>query len=377
MSDLNAIVAAFAGQAAYCQAHDSPFTARLLHGAVAALGRDEPCLDPLRTWAGDPKADVVPLRFAAALHALVLSGVAPALAAVYPPHGDATDDATLWSTARAALAEHPDVLAAYLAFPPQTNEVGRSAILLGGLLTAVAMQPQPLPLRLLELGASAGLNLRWDRYRYQLGSLAWPGDDVMVAGPQLCPDWRGAAPPSAPLRVVERSGCDREPVDIGRDDERLRLRAYVWADQVDRLQRLEAALAGAASMPVTVDRADAAAWIEPQLASPAPGALTVVYHSIFWNYLDAAAQARITRAITDAGARATPAAPLAWLRFELDDTVSAARLTLSLWPGMQDLLLAEADAHAHHVIWHGMPGRRAAPSPATPSPTIGGLGESA
>jgi hypothetical protein len=379
VSDSNAVVAAFAAQAAYCRAHGSPFTARLLYCAVEALGRDEPELEPLRRWSGDPRSDVVPLRFAAALHALVLSGSAPALAAVYPPHGDGADDATLWSTARAALSDHPDVLATYLARPPQTNEVGRSAILLGGFLTVVAMLPQPLPLRLLELGASAGLNLRWDRYRYRLGDLAWPGEGVMVgaAAPQLSPEWMGAAPPIVPLRVIERAGCDREPVDIGRDDERLRLRAYVWADQADRLRRPDAALATAATVPAAVDRADADAWIERRLAAPAPGALTVVYHSIFWNYLDAAAQQRITRAIDAAGSRASDAAPLAWLRFELDAAASAARLTLSLWPGPRDRVLAEADAHAHRVIWRATPDIPVGPSPAGPSPTIGRLGEPA
>lgn len=353
MADLHAIVAAFAAQVDYCRTHGSPFTARLLHGAASALQQDEPCLQDVRAWQGDPGADVLPLRLAAALHALVLSGVAPDLAAVYPGRGASVDDATLWALTRAALLDHPHVLAAYLGRPPQTNEVGRSAILLSGFLAAVDLLPAPLPLRLLELGASAGLNLRWDRYRYRLGALDWAGHGAGSA-PQLVPAWQGPAPPSVPLRVLERVGCDREPVDIGRDDERLRLRAYVWADQVDRLQRLEAALAVAAAMPVTVDRADADAWIEQRLAAAAPGALTVVYHSIFWNYLDAAAQARISRTITAAGARATPAAPLAWLRFELSDTgPAAARLTLSLWPGPQDQVLAEADAHARQILWHG------------------------
>lgn len=353
MADPHAVVAAFAGQVDYCQAHGSPFTARLLRGAAAALEQGDPCLQGVRSWRGDPRADVLPLRLAATLHALVLSGVAPDLAAVYPGRGASVDDASLWALARAALVNHPDVLAAYLGRPPQTNEVGRSAILLGGFLAVVDLLPTLLPLRLLELGASAGLNLQWHRYRYRLGALDW-AEDGAGSAPQLVPAWQGPAPPLVPLRVVERAGCDREPVDIGRADERLRLRAYVWADQVDRLQRLEAALAVAAATPVAVDRADAEAWIEQRLASPAPGVLTVVYHSIFWNYLDAAAQARITRTIAAAGARATPAAPLAWLRFELaDGAAAAARLTLSLWPGPQDQVLAEADAHARQITWHG------------------------
>jgi hypothetical protein len=152
---------------------------------------------------------------------------------------------------------------------------------------------------------------------------------------------------------MSRAGCDREPIDIRDPGERLRLRAYVWADQSERLQRLDAALAVAMALPIRVERADADEWIERQLAEPVRGTLTVVYHSIFWNYLDAAAQRRIADAVHAAGVRATTDAPLAWLRFELDGTQLTARLTWSQWPGPRDILLAEADAHARSIRWLG------------------------
>lgn len=355
MVDPQAVIRAFAAQAMYCDAHGSPFTARLMRGVGEGLAQDDPWLQPLRDWPGDPRADVLPLRVAGALHALVLAGRAPALAAVYPGGAEAGDEAALWPRARAAWASHPEWFAAFLARPPQTNETGRAAALLGGFLTAASWLPEPRPLRLLELGASAGLNLHWDRFRYAFEP-GWHWPDAWTettAAPRLAPQWEGVFPPRLPLQVISRAGCDREPIDIRDPDERLRLRAYVWADQSERLQRLDTALAVAAAFPVYVERADADEWIERQLAEPASGTLTVVYHSIFWNYLDAAAQRRIADAIRAAGARATDEAPLAWLRFELDDTQAQAHLVWSQWPGPQDELLAEADAHARRIRWHG------------------------
>ena len=57
----------------------------------------------------------------------------------------------------------------------QTNEVGRSAPLSAAMnyLTVTA----GLPLRLLEVGASAGLNLWMDRYFVQAGAAGWGPPD--------------------------------------------------------------------------------------------------------------------------------------------------------------------------------------------------------
>src|SRR5438045_2256767 len=70
-----------------------------------------------------------------------------------------------------------------------------------------------LPLRCFEVGASAGLNLYWDRFRYELGDVATWGDP---ASPVVCPaDWNGPLPPlDAPIRVIERAACDRRPSDL-------------------------------------------------------------------------------------------------------------------------------------------------------------------
>src|SRR5690606_1800740 len=135
----------------------------------------------------------------------------------------------------------------------QTNEVGRSAALAGGFAEVQARTG--LPLRVLELGASAGLNLRFDRYAYDTGHV--------VAGDPTSPVrfervWEGSPPPlPARFEVAERRGCDRDPIDPTSDEGRLTLRSYVWADQLDRLARLDAALRVAQDVPVDIDRAEA------------------------------------------------------------------------------------------------------------------------
>ncbi|BFI95817.1 MAG: DUF2332 family protein [Rhodanobacter sp.] len=347
MSTIQPVLDAFAQQATYCREHGSPFTARLLRCAADGLARGEPVLRAIAAWPGDPVADALPLRLAGALHALVLEGRADALARHYPGAAGASDDAALWQAVAVALQTHPDVLSGYLASPPQTNEVGRSAVLLGGFMAVAARTG--LPLRLLELGASAGLNLNWDRYRYRLGDVHW-GDTGSPL--ELAPLWHGAAPPLAGLRVASRMGCDLAPVDVAEDAQRLRLRSYVWADQRARMEQLDAALSVAKRHHPRVERAGADDWLERRLAEPAAGAATVVYHSIFWNYLPAAAKARIGAAIAHAAQSADATAPLAWLRFEFDDPSCLPSLRLSLWPGALELHLADAQAHGQEVFWH-------------------------
>ena len=99
--------------------------------------------------------------------------------------------------------------------------------------------------RLVEIGASAGLNLRWDHYRYDDGGHGWgpPGSPVRLDGP-----WPDGPPPfEVEATVAERAGCDLSPLDATTGDGRLTLASYIWADQVDRLRasiRLLASLTG-------------------------------------------------------------------------------------------------------------------------------------
>ncbi len=222
-------------------------------------------------------------------------------------------------------------------------------MLLGGFLQIAAATE--LPLRLLEIGASAGLNLVWDRYRYRLGDLEWgdPASPVLLA-----PAWDGPPPPdTGALRVAERRACDVAPIDLRDPVQRLRLRAYVWADQPERLQRLDRAIAVASGSPHCVEQADAAAWVGARLRECSPGRATVLFHSIMWQYMPDATRAAIEGDIQQAGAAATPGAPFAWLRFEPLQPETRPALSLSLWPGPHHATLAHAHAHGSAVQWLG------------------------
>jgi hypothetical protein len=277
-----------------------------------------------------------------AVHRLVLRGDAPGLAAHYPSAGGRAREP--WPAFRAVLGRHAPELRALVDNPVQTNEPARCVALIGGFLEIG--HRTGLPLRLLEVGASAGLNLRFDRYRYELGESRWgPVDspvrlDARVSGPR----------PSGRLpAIVAREGCDVRPLDPGAEEDRLTLASYVWADQPQRLARLRAACELAAATPARVQPAGAADWIEERLLERSPGAATVVFHSIVLQYLSDPERERFEAALLDAGERAGAAAPLAWLQMEPAGELTDVHLTL--WPGGERRLVARAGYHGDPVEW--------------------------
>jgi hypothetical protein len=324
-----------------------------LYGALLGAAADDveaggPAWAVLADHVAPGRADALALRLMAAVHRLVLLRQAPALALHYPSVGGTAADPD------AACEAFLDLLAARtadvrerVALPCQTNEVGRTAALVGGFLDTAAATG--LPLRILELGASAGLNLRWDRFRYGGGGATWgpAGSPVDLTGL-----WRIPPPvPDAAVEVVERRGCDLAPVDPTSPEGRLSLSASVWADQPHRFARLRGGLAVAADVPAPVDRASVHDWARGQLADPPSGCATVVFHSIVEEYLGGAVRRDLHAAIAEAGARATARTPLAWLRLEPVTALREHAVTLTTWPGGRARELARCGAHGDGVVW--------------------------
>lgn len=341
MSDRGVILTAFELQAAYCDANDAPITARLCRAMAAALDDGTATGRRVLGWQGKPIADALVLRLAGGLHALWQDGRAPGLTAVFD--GDGNGDAA--AAVRDALAAHDDELNGWLDSPPQTNEPGRSAQLMAGLLEIAARHGPRI--EILEIGSSAGLNLMIGRYRIALNGVAVGPADIPV---RLEPRWKGPPPPDVPIDIVRARGVDIAPIDATSEAGARRLLAYIWADHQVRFERMAAALSMLRADPPRLEQGDAADWVEARLAEPqAEGVTRVLMHSIVWQYIGAEGQARITAAMEAAGARATPERPLGWVRVEADRTVHQHDITVRSWPGDSATLLV---GHAHaHGFW--------------------------
>ena len=161
----------------------------------------------------------------------------------------------------------------------------------------------------------------------------------------LNPDWTGPLPPLASPTILEHRGVDLNPLDPVAD--RLRLLAYLWPDQPERIARTRAALEIASGRPPSVDKGDAADWLARRLQAPRPGALHLIYHTVAWQYFAPATQTRALAAMQDAGRRT----PIARLSLEADGQAPGAALDVTLWPGGETLRLGRADLHGRWVHW--------------------------
>ena len=332
-------------QEASCAEMGSPLYAGLLAHAARDVEAGGPVSDVLMPHLAPGRGGALALRFLAAVHRLVLTGRAERLASFYPSAGGTVDVEAAWSALRALLATDGDRVGELVARPCQTNEVGRAAALMFGFLEVAARTR--LPFRLLEVGASAGLNLRWDRFRYGGGGASWGPRDSPVDLDGL---WAEApAHADVAIEVVERRGCDPRPLDPTSPEDQLALRASVWADQTARFARLTGALALAAAVPATVDASSVDVWVPERLRETRPGTVAVVYHSVVDEYLTDEARRTFHGALAEAGARATADAPLAWVRVEPADAVRQHAVTLTLWPGGGTQQLALSGAHGTGV----------------------------
>jgi hypothetical protein len=337
----------FRHQAEACDKLGSPFTAAVCRVVAEVLDETTATGRRVLSWPGNTRDDALSLRFCGGLHALVLSQADEELAAAYPPH--AADAGDLIRILRGAISRNDATLGHALDSAPQTNEIARSAMLLPGFL-AIARETG-LPLDICEIGSSAGLNLLFDQFSYDFDGKLWGNPASAV---RLAPQVRGDTAPllDGTLTVSGRAGSDIRPIDITIPAERLRLRSYVWADQVLRLARLDAAISLAKASPFALEQADAGKFVGRRFADPKPETVHVLCHSIMWQYAPEKTRQAINSTLLEAGARATREAPIAWLRMEpLDTRASHATLSLTLWPGGETRHLAKCDYHGRWIEW--------------------------
>lgn len=326
------------------EAGPAPLYARLTRHAAAELEQPaSPFARALEPFQHERPERFLWLRLLAVVHRWVLAGELPELAVHYPSAGGTAAPSTAaWRLFRDAVVGRAWQLPDELMRPHQHNEVGRAGALAAGFL--LVGRETGMPLRLREVGASAGLLLRWDHY------LRCPWFPGLFEGP----------PPviQAEVRVAERRGCDLLPVDPTTAEGSLYLRSMVWADLVDHMDALREAIAISAAVPAAVDQSDGADWL-PEHGSPRTGSATVVYHSLMRASGPPESLPGIDAAVLACARGATAGAPLAYLRFEAAggslpgaaDPRATVELRLTVWPGGEERLLATSDVNGRHVEW--------------------------
>jgi hypothetical protein len=265
---------------------------------------------PARATASTPG-----VRLMGALHYLALHGDAPELAAHFPSCGGDGDAEALWEVAQELLASREARIGELYDETPQTNEVLRATVLSAGLSALARMTG--LPLRLFEIGASAGLNTRLK------------GDDYVVD---------------------ERAACDLHPLDIDDPGHVLRLLSFVWADDAERIARFHEAIASARAHPLVVEQGDMFEWLQRRVTLKAAYA-TVVMQSVVADHLTKEQRVRLVATIEAIGANATLASPFAWLRMEFDAPTRRFATILQTWPGGAERLIARSTGHARDIEW--------------------------
>lgn len=291
------------------------FTTSPLYQALSRTVAGEDALLDLAA-AGRPGQYPTFLFFGAVHHLLLTRAGDDPLAAYYPsllPAGATARPAEEAGPALVAFcARHADALREVIGSRlVQTNQVQRALALRFG-LAAIADEVGEQPVHLIEVGASAGLNLRFDRYGCRLGGRHFgdPHSPVQLVaelyGDGALPDL-DALPALASVR-----GVDLNPVDVLDPDDRQWLRALVWPENHDQRLLLTAALDLVAGDPPPILRGDAVDVL-PGLAAGLPaGAARVVFHSATRMHVPAERRAAFDAAIAALG----ETGPLWWLSVE-------------------------------------------------------------
>jgi hypothetical protein len=312
-----------------------------VYGRLAGMLAEDP--SPARRILGDDASWDLGLRLFGGVHGLVLAGAAPDALS-----GDAGDFL-------AALDAHTDELQRFVAEQGvQTNETQRCVGLLPAFLT-IARQTG-LPLDLLELGPSAGLNLVFDRYRYELANGTW-GDPAALLAFEVT---ERAPVPAALLRtrldVRRRRGIDLAPVDVTSDAGARLLRAFLWPGIEERVTRLEAAIETLRREPDKPEllQGDYLELLPALLADRPADSITVVFQTASTGYLSASDRIALGEALEEAGADGRPLAWVSTRAFDEreHDRDDAWEVELRIWP-QPARMIAWLDFHGNWLEWIG------------------------
>lgn len=343
-------------QAVVARSLGSPFVSEILATAYRQLWR-APGLDAvIAAWPFDPATSAMALRLNAGLHALARRGTFEDLSALYAGRHGEFDRAV-----GEAFEKGEATLLIWMSHPTQTNEVRRSSAFMAALM--VLAHEHGLPFELLEVGASAGLNLLLDHYAHDLGGIACGQPESPL---RLAPQWQGASPPQAEVRIASARGGDLRPLSLDDPYTRERLMSYVWPGDEVRANCLRHALMLGRDLVPAVDRASAAPWLAAHLEEPqTAGTMRVIQHSMVLQYLPEEELKAVMASIRVAGERATADRPLARIGLEWNRDRSRVLLCMTRWSGRPDdgcrNILAACHPYGAAIEWQG-PGNIHAPA---------------
>ncbi|MDE0002046.1 MAG: DUF2332 domain-containing protein [Rhodospirillaceae bacterium] len=322
---------------------DSPMYSELASGVYSD---DELLAIAGHAMPGQP----APNMLFAAVQYLLLSGVDHPLAAHYPiMAGGESRPAPAFSRFRDFCLQHREsVVELVRTRRTQTNVVRRCTCLLPAF--SLACRDTSLPLALIDLGASAGLNLNFDRYAY---SYRRDGLEVLRWGParakiRLEAELRGAAdlpPLPAAISVASRDAIDLDPVDLDDPDQLLWLRALIWPEHVERHQQLIDAAGEMDQGNIRMHGGDAAVILPSLLESVPFEHAPVVYSTIAFYQFPRESRRRISRTL----AAASGARPVWQIALEgLNPKLSITRYRDGTG---ETEILADVSAHGWWIDW--------------------------
>jgi hypothetical protein len=281
------------------------------------------------------------LRLFGAVHHHVLTGVAPLALS-----GE-------WDDFAAALVDHEESLARFVREQGvQTNETQRCVALVPAFLTVA--REGGLPLDLIELGPSAGLNLVFDRYRYRYAEGTFGDSNARLTFDVI---ERGRVPAAlleSPLEIRSRLGIDLAPIDVTDPRDVVLLHSFLWPGLDERIVRLDAAIETFIATPnrPTLIRGDYVDLLPGLLADRAEDGLTVVYQTASTGYLPSGRYAELRQALERAGADGRPLALVSSRRHDEGETEieDGWELAIRVWPG-RERLAALVDFHGNWIDW--------------------------
>lgn len=279
------------------------------HGSSPLYERLSMCIsrDPeLLKIAAHAISKPVPMIFFAAVHFLLLNGTQHPLSAYFPDitHALHVSEGDLYPVFRDFCLEHRFKIERIVStHHVQTNEIRRSACLLP-VFGIVARQAGGLPLALVEIGASAGLNLLWDHYAYDYGNGRFYGDRASPV--HLACTLRGEnIPPFLKTfpKIASRIGIDLHPIDVRQKSATNRLRAFIWPEHAARFELLERALEIARHHPPELRAGDALELLPGIMSTTPPNTALCLFHTFVSNQMPAERFKHLAALIADCGSK--------------------------------------------------------------------------